>query len=641
MLQAIRERVTGIVAIFILGLLAVPFLFFGVDSYIRDVPRDSVAQVGDIEITVSDFQSEFARHRARLRQERPEEYDDLAVNQPQYRREFLDDMIDQRLLRQHARDLGLQVSPGALREVIRSIPAFQVDGQFQPEIYEDRLRAGGRSPRQFEREVSQDLLLRMVPTAVSDSSVVTEREVDRWLRLQNETRQVAMVPVDAAPFEEPDAVGDEDIQAYYDENTGDENTGDQNSGEFMRPERIVLEYVELDADSLVVDHEVGEQELRQRYEAVQARYMIPEQRRARHILITADGRDDQQARELARSLHERIEDGEDFAELAGEYSEDPGSAAAGGDLGWIEPDDMTPAFEQALFELEAAGEVSEPVQTDFGWHLIALDEIRPARGQSFEEARAEIEEELREERAADLYFEQLDRLVDLVYAEPDHLEFVADDLGLEVNTIGPFSREDAEGIAADPRVQQEAFSDMVLLDRQISEPIELDDMHTVVIQVAEHEPARPRELDEVRDEIRSRIARERAREAAREYAESLLDEAGEAGAELEAVAEREELEWNEQTVGRRDFQLGTRLLDELFKLPVPGETPGVHVIPRSGGWTVVRLEEVTPGNPAAAEQVERRVAGQQIRFTQAAQEVQSLLAWLRDNTEINVVEDRL
>ena len=631
MLQAIRDRVTGVVAFVILGLLAVPFLFFGLEQYARGIPQDAIAQVGDSEISLTEFQTEFARYRAQLRIQQGENYNELATNQPQVRREFLDGMIDQRLLEEHARSLGLNISPNTLLEVIRTIPAFQVEGEFNAEVYQQRLRADGRSPRQFEQELAADLLLRELPAAVSASGFVTEKDIERWLEVQLQSRVVALLPIDSAPFRDADAINTERIEAFYNENTD----------QFMRPEEITVEYVMLDTRDMLNTIEIDETELRQRYEAVQTRYMTPEQRRAAHILIVETGeRDAEQARVLAAEVRNRLEQGEDFAELAAELSDDPGSNAQGGDLGWIEPDIMPAAFEEQLFAMQL-NEISEPVETEFGWHIIRLDEIAEPRGQTFEEARAEIATVMREEQADDLYAELLERMIDLIYADPTGLESVAGDLDLELQTAGPYSRFNAEGILADPRVLEEAFSDLVLVERQASEPIELERNQAVVIRVVEHEPSAPRLLDDVSDEIRDRLAREDAREAARQYGEQLIEQAGAGGEMLAKVAETEELELTERTLTRRDFDLGSQVLNGIFALPDPGDEVAMHLVERGGGWTLVRLDDVVAGDPADADDAQRQSASLQISMNRSSQEVQGLLEWLRANTEITVVEDRL
>lgn len=632
MLQAIRDRVTGVVAIFVLGLLAVPFLFFGVEGYITSVPRDAVAKVGEAEITVNEFQAEFSRYRARLREQQGDDYNELEVNRPEARREFLEGMIDQRLLTEHARRMDMSISPNTVAELIRNIPAFQVNGRFDPEVYRQSLLASGRSPSQFENELARDLLAQELPAAVTSSALVTEADVDRWLRTQLQQRSIAWIAIEAAGFRDRIEVDDQQIAQFY----------EQNTNQFMRPERITVEYIELDAQQMAEGLETEEEELRQRYEAMLDRFMTQERRRGAHILITPEGAgDDEQARQLAESLHSRIMDGENFAELAVEFSEDPVSADDDGSLGWIEPGVMMPEFEDVLFEL-SEGQVSEPVQTDFGWHIIKLNEIDSPRGQSFEEAREQIAEEVREERADELYIELNDRLIDMIYADPTGLEAIAGDLGLELRQAGPFSRFTASGVLARPEVLEEAFSDLVLLERQTSEPIEIERNRAVVLRVTEHQRPTARSLEDVSDEIRQRLVREATREAARQRAEELREQVLESDTGLAGLAGTMEIELNEQTVTRRSFELGSQVLNEIFRLPEPaaGDT-ALELIGRGNDWLLVELDEVVAGDPALADDAQRRSARQQITFSRTTREFEGFLAWLRANTEIQVVEDRL
>jgi len=632
MLQAIRDRVTGVVAIIILGLLAVPFVFFGLDSYIRDMPQDAVATVGESEITLAEFQTEFSRYRQQLRARQGDAYNDIEANRPEARREFLDSLIDQRLLVNHAQDLGLSISPATLAEVIRNIPAFQVGGQFDSEVYERQIQASGQSLPSFENDLMEDLLVQELPSAVSTSAVVTDADISRWLRAQLESRSITSIEVPSAPYREEQTIEPAEVEQWYEENTD----------QFMRPERVTVEYIELDTRDMVDTLEVDEETLRDRYEAVRDRFMTPERRSASHILIAADDSGSDEARARAAALRQQIEDGASFEELATENSDDPVSASSGGDLGWIEPGVMMAGFEETLFDL-APGEISDPVETEFGWHIIRLDEIEPPRGQSFEEAQAEILQEIRGERAEDMYVELSERLVDLIYADPTGLSAVAEDMGLELKTGGPFSRFGAEGVLGNPAVIEAAFSDLVLIERQASEPIEIDRNHAVVVRVTDHDPAEPRPLDDVREEIVNRLAREQALERARERAEELLAQAREDNVGLEAVAEQDEaLELNEQEITRRSFEIGSQVLEEIFRMPVPeGGEPVYDVIQRGDRWMVVRLNDVAPGDPQAADAAQRESARQQIRFARAALEFQGLMDWLRRNTEVNVVEERI
>jgi len=536
------------------------------------------------------------------------------------------------LLLQHAQSMGMAISANTIADVIRNVPAFQIDGQFDSEIYRQRIAASGQTASAFERELAADLLVQELPAAVSSSVIVTDADIDRWLRVQMEKRQISFAAIQSQAFDEAVSIDDSEIEAFYEEN----------QGQFMRPERVSVEYIELDTRDMAETLEVEEDVLQQRYEATQARFMTSERRKASHILITASGdRTEEEARALAQSLLERLESGEDFAALAEEYSDDPGSAGQGGDLGWIEPDVMMPEFESALYDLQA-GEVAGPVETEFGWHLIRLDEIDAPRGQTFAEARSQILEEVREERADDLYIELSERLIDLVYADPTGLEAVAEDLGLELQQAGPFSRFSAEGLMANPRVLEAVFSDLVLIERQASEPVEVDPNHAVVVRVTEHQPSEPRPLDDVADEIRSRLARDAAREAARAYAADLVERIQRGDETLEQVAEAEELELQQQEATRRSFELGSQVLDSLFSLPRPAEGESVlEVIPNANNWMLVRLEQVTPGDPEEAGDAQRQSALQQIRFTRSSLEFEGMLQWLRENTEISVIEQRL
>ena len=633
MLQAIRDRVTGIVAIFVLGLLAIPFVFFGLDSYIQSVPQDAVAEVGGTEITVSEFQTEFSRYRAQLRQQQGDAYDELQANRPEARREFLENMIDRRLLSQHAEEMGLSISPNTIAGMIRDIPAFQVQGRFDPEIYRQQIAASGQSVAGFERDLARDLLVQELPAGVTSSVLVTDADVDRLLRVQMEKREISMVTISSQAYRDEVEISQDEIESFYAEN----------QDQFMRPERVSVEFVELDTRDMAESIQVEEEVLRERYDSTRGRFMTEERRRASHILITAGGeRGEDEARELAQTLRSRIEQGEDFGALAREYSDDPGSASAGGDLGWIEPDVMMPEFEEALYDLDSEGAVAGPIKTEFGWHLIRLEEIDQPRGQTFEEARAQILEEIREERADDLYIELNERLIDLIYADPTGLEAIAEDLGLELQEAGPFSRFNAEGVLAEPRVLQAIFSDLVLLKREASEPVEIEPNHAVVVRVTEHQPSEPRPLSDVSDEIRERLVRDAARAAARARAEALVARIDNDGVNLEQVAEGEALEFKQQEATRRSFELGGNVLDAIFRLPAPDSGEPVYELVASGSnWLVVRLEEVVPGQPLEADDAQRRSARQQIRFARSQQEFDALLQWLRANTEINVVEQRL
>jgi peptidyl-prolyl cis-trans isomerase D len=634
MLQAIRDRVTGLIAFVILGLLAIPFIFVGLDSYIQGVPEDAVATVGDQKITSSEFQTSFAQYRANLRQQQGEDYDEIATNQPIVRREHLEGMIDQLLLRQYAEQLGLTVSDRELQEIIAEIPAFRVADQFSSEQYLNVLRSTGRTPASFENELRRDLLVNAIPAALTSSIAPTETAIDQLISLREQTRNVALMTVSPADFEDQVEITDEDIAAYYDDNPDN----------FRTVEQVRVSWMELSADQLGQGLSLTEEQLRQRYESSAERYLTPEARRASHILIaTSEERSNEEAEALANEVLDRLNSGEAFADLARELSDDPVSAEEGGDLGLIEPDQMVAPFEETLFDMAQAGEVSEPVQTRFGWHIIRLDEVRAPEGMSFDQARDQILQEYIEIESENLYIEQSDRLIDLIFADDSSLANLAEELGLDVQTSEAFSRVGGQGVFADPQVIEAAFSDRVLLDNAVSDLIDLGDSRSIVIQLEEHLPSVLRPLEEVAESIRSRLRLERASELARERAEALLADLENGSVEsFEALAEREgqELEVIEG-MARFDFQHGADFIQQAFRLPAPESGPEFYILDKGRDFALTRLDAVVDGDPAAASEAERSGIRQQLRFVSSDYEIAGLIEYLRNTTEIVVLDDRL
>jgi len=634
MLQAIRDRVTGLIAFVILGLLAIPFVFVGLESYIQRVPEDAVATVGDLKITTSEFQTSFAQYRANLRQQQGEEYDEIATNQPIVRREHLEEMIDQLLLRQYASELGLVISDRELQEIIAEIPAFQVAGQFSAEQYRNVLRSTGRSPTSFDAELREDLLVNAIPGALSASIAPTETAVDQIIRLRQQTRDLSLITVSPSEFEDQVDVSDEDVEAFYEENPD----------QFRTIEQVRVAWVELSADDLGENLSLTDEQLRQRYESSAQRYLTPEARQASHILLeTGDERTDEEAEALANEILDRLNAGEQFADLARELSDDPISAEQGGDLGFIEPEQMVEGFETALFELAEPGDIAGPVQTRFGWHVIRLDDIRAPEGMSFDQARDQIQAEYVETESERLYIEQSDRLIDSIFADDSSLTNLAEELTLEVQVSDAFSRAGGAGVLSDPQVVEAAFSDRVLLDNAVSDLIDLGDSRAVVIQLEEHLPSVVRPLDEVSETIRNRMRLERAADMARDRAEALLMEVETGEVEsLEALAEREGKQLESiEGMARFDFQHGGDFIQQAFRLPAPTDGPDFYILDKGRDFAVTRLESVTDGNPSAAGEAERDGIRQQLRFVSADYEIAGLVEYLRNNTEINVLDERL
>jgi len=660
-LQSIRDRLTGIIAIFIFAILIIPFAFVGVSSYFTSDAVNAVAVVNDQEITANEFNQGFQNYRRRMQSQLGTAFDPEQFDQAIVRREFLDRMIDEELLAQVSLDAGLAVSNEALAQTIRSLPAFQVDGEFNSDVYQASLSAQGLTPRQFEADIRASMVLNQFPSAIAASAIATDWELSDYARLQGQERAFKAIVV---PAESPqESVPDEAVEAAEEAEVAEDAAPEAvvaepvdeaavvawyeaHQQDYFSEEQVVIEYLELDAAQLGGSIEPDEEVLRARFEEQKARFVTPESRLASHILIEvapeAPQVDVETARQAAEDLARRARDGEDFAELARENSQDIGSASEGGDLGWIEPGYMVQAFEDAVYELNLENPISDPVQTGFGWHVIYLRDIRPAEGMTFTEAREILADEYRAEADEVRFIEQADRLVDIIYEDPTTLSAAAEELGLEIQQAGPFGRLGGEGVAANPGVVGAAFSDLVLAQGSVSDPVDLGENHIVLLRLKEHLPEALMPLEQVRERVVESVLRQRALDAASATAQELLA-ALQAGEDMQSLAEARQLELVEaEAATRSSAELDATLRDQVFLMESPAEGGSVtQVVELENGYAVVQLDRVTDGT--LGEDDALRKAGYQRRIANASASSEALgfLRMLRAQSTIEIYEDRL
>jgi peptidyl-prolyl cis-trans isomerase D len=635
-LQSIRDRLNGIIALFVIGLLIIPFAFVGVSSYFTSGAANSVALVNDQEITANDFNQAFQNYRRRLQAQMGSAFDPELLDQAIVRRQFLDQMINEELLSQVSVDAGLAVTDERLALEIRNMAAFEVDGEFNADVYQQRLAAQGRSVPQFQQDVRASMVLDQFPAAIGTSAIATRWEIEQYARLQDQQRAFSAVVLTAVPDLEA-AVEDEAVTGWYETHQAD----------YLSEEQVVIEYLELDAALIGGEVEVSEEALKARFEEQQARFITPEARLASHILIEVDPDapqvDIDSARKLAEELSGRALGGEDFSALATEFSQDLGSASTGGDLGWVEPGYMVQSFEDGLYELTLENPISQPVQSRFGWHVILLREVRESEGMPFTEAREILLAEYQEEEDERRFIEQADRLIDIIYEDPTTLDAAADELGLEVQEAGPFGRAGgAFGMAANLDVVNTAFSDLVLAQGSVSDPVDLDTNHIVLVLVKEHIPEAVKPLDEVRDQVVAALRQQRAMEAASDAANAMLARL-DAGEALEDLAAESELELTvNEAATRQSADVDARLRTELFKLPAPAEG-GVTtaVVEVDAAYTVVRLEAVRDGELPTDDVLRNQMYSRRIASASANEEALGFIQMLRAQSTIEVFEDRL
>ena len=635
MLEALRQKTTGLVAKILLGLILIAFSFFGIESYFISRTDDFVAKVGDKEIGPQEFRERFDVYRQRQMQMTGGALDASYFEQPEVKMQVLDQLIDEQVLLAANERLGIVVPADRLRQEILRIPAFLRDGQFDDAQYRAVLASQGMTPLVFQQRFAQEIAAGELPRELLSSAFVTEADVDAYLRLRGQLRDFNALVL-ATPVVADASVSDEEAGAYY----------AQHQQEFLNPEQVSIEYLELDAANLEVELTADESTLRDRYEREKARFVTTEQRLASHILVKVGGNgspeEQKAALEKAQKLADEARSGKPFAELARQNSDDLGSKALGGDLDWIDVGMMDPAFESALYALEK-GKVSDPVLSSEGYHVIELRDIRPGKTRTFEEVRDDLAREYTESEHERVYNQKSSRLIDLAMQDSTSLEPAANELGLVVQKTPLFTRDGGAGIAANPAVLRAAFSDEVLVQGNNSDSIDLGANHVAVIRVAEHKPATPRPLDEVREDIHQRIVAARIADQAKANAEALYARL-EGGESLDALAAGLNLEVkSEKDVGRNALNVDSALLKEVFAMPRPQEDKVAHTLVKLANdeYALVDLVKVVDADPASLEAPTREAARESLRQNQSYAAMRDLVTSLRSKMKIQVFEQRL
>lgn len=612
MLQNLREKTSGWVATVVLGLLVVPFAFVGVQDYFqrsREMPVASISApptwwnsapsfwpVSMLwqhqDVNQREFRERFEQERQAARQQQGAQFDAREFESPASKRKVLDGLIDERVQGLWAQRQGITVSDAMVRSEILAIPAFQSNGKFDLQQYRLALRTLNppRTEAQFEQLVREGLAQSMLRTTVGSTAFATKTEAERLVALLGERRDLSVVELPALPVDTAPITAAE-MEAWYRAHTSS----------YRAPETVSLEYVDIDAATLPVPA-VDEAALRERYEQEKTRFIAPEQRQASHILISvpagADAATDKAAREKAARLAAQARaPGADFAALARANSDDTGSKPAGGDLGFVAKGALAPAFEKALFSMQP-GQISDPVRTEFGWHVILLRQVQAGRQEAFEQARGALEKEVADTAREKQYNDVTSKIVDAVLKNPSSLGPAARQVGLPVLTAGPLGRGQGSGVLAHPMVQRTAFSETAIGQGMVSDPIDVGTNHTVMLRVTAHNAARQLSLAEVRERVAAAIHADRVLKAAQKRADAVVAQV-KAGQSLAQVAMAQGLPAPKPMIGvpRGADVLAPGISDAFFSVYAPrGRAPvGSKVLP-DGRAVVFVVEAVKPGS---------------------------------------------
>ena len=627
MLAKIREKTQGIIATFILFLVAIPFVLWGIGSYFEGGSTAPVAEVNGIEISQQAFRQKLEEFQG-LSQQRAES--------PQLKKLILDNLIDQTLLLAEVEDNGYRTSDAQLARIIQEIPYFQRDGKFEPGLYNALLRQQGLRPADFEARVRRDNLTVQLERGLSESAFATQAEIDAMLRLLQQERVVSYALITPDKFLPKITVSAQEVEDYY----------QSNQDSFRAPEAVRVEHLTLKADAVARQVSPSEEELRQAYAAEAARYVTPEKRKASHILIEvpAGAKDDEveAARKRAEELLTQIRGGADFAALAKKHSSDAESAPKGGDLGFVTRGVLPAELENGVYALKP-GEVSDIIRTSYGFHLTKVTALTPEERRSFEAVKKELTDMVQKRKGEERFYELAERFRNLVYENPEGLAAAAKQLGLEVETSDWFTRSGGAGVAARPKVVAAAFEADVLSGERNSDAVEVDPQTLVAVHVVDHRPSVVRPLSEVRANIERTLKEQRARERARAAAEewvaklnegkSLKQLAGELGVPVEAS----------KSVSReKSAGLLPQLSDAVFAAPKPGDQPVYGKVDLAAqGAAVFALEAVQEGDPAKADEALRARVRQQLLRRRGADYYASYRAGLRQGADVEINADQL
>lgn len=616
----------------ILAIIFLPFAFFGMDSYFRFTDAGVVvARVGDYGVSQQEFGQALRERQDALRRVTGGQIDSAVMDSPELRYATLEGLIQRRLLLERALRSGMTVSDAQLHSAIGEEPLFRDESnQFSFTRYEQFLRAQSMSPAVFEARLRQDLILRHLGEGYAGSVFVPKSVTERLAKLSEQQREVSHYTITPEKFQGQVALEAEAAKKYY----------DANQGEFRIPDQVRAEYVTLSLETLLGQMQLDPAEVRRFYESQRGQFEVKEARQASHILIgvepAAGAEAKQRARARAEEIHKQlVQKPASFAELARQHSQDPGSAAKGGDLGFISRGAMkdVPEFEEALFKLKP-GEVSPPVESRHGFHIIRLTALQPAQVKGLEEVRGPIEKELRKRLASTRFAELADQFNNVVYEQSESLKPAAELVKMAPQQSGWITPGRADNaLLGNPKLLAAIFSDEVLKNRRNTEAIEVAPGTLVAARVIEHRPASTQPFAEMRAQIEKKLA---LREAGR-----LTVQEGRNQLEQLRQGKSVPAAWSApQVVSRAEHKgVAEPIVRQAFRTDVAKLPAYAGVENPQGGYTVLRITRVQEADEVPAEK--RQAFAEALRQVLGQEELTAYVASLKQKADVRISKEQL
>jgi peptidyl-prolyl cis-trans isomerase D len=605
-----------------MALIILPFAFWGVDSYTRAGNAGVAATVNGEKITPQEFENALNQQLQRLREQLGASFDASIFDTPEMKRAVMDNLIGQRLMLDRAKAAGMVVTDDQIAQAIAGIDVFQSDGKFDKKVYREVLKRENISQPQFEARVRNEMLGQYMQDAYAQNGFVSDAVAENIIRLNEQQRVVRVSTVSSKQFEAKAEVSDAEVREYF----------DKNPGEFQIKEQARVEFVKLSVDGLLPKVSVSAGEASDYYKAHEAEFGTPETRKAAHILISTNVDAPQAELDAAKAKAEQLlqqakRNPASFADLARENSQDPGSAANGGDLGFFGRGMMVKPFEDVVFSMKV-GEISELVKSDFGYHIIKLLDVEQTKATPFDKVRDVIVSKLRQQKASDMFAELAEQFSNVVYEQSDTLKPAADLSGSRIEQSGWLTRQMPAGELWTPEMLQAVFSDEVANGKRNTTAIEVAPETLVAARVLEYKPAATRAFADVKSIIQQKLLKQKAVELANSHGESVLGE-------LQA-GKKSKLSWGEmQTITRNQHgALDAGLVRPIFQADATSLPQYVGVKTGQGDYVIARIDAVK--EIGEVDDAKRARYAQQIRRLTGEEFARAYLADVRQQADISV-----
>jgi len=624
MLQSIRNNAQGVLVWIVVGLIVVSFALFGLGSYLSGASKVVAASVNGTDISSTALTRAYQNYQERLRGMFGDQYNPEMFATPRVKHEVLQGLITQEVMNQMLHEQGYQASNEQIVEKIKTYEAFQEGGVFSPERYKEVLSLQGLNGEAFENDLSRDIAAQQLRTAITSSAFLTEKEKKTLAALENQKREIAYFNVSVKPYLDSIKVSDDEIKAAY----------EKNSHLYLTQEKVQLEYVELNMDKVAAAQEVSDEMIKQHYESSPESYMA---------------NDDAAANKKISDLRQQIKNGEDFAGLAEKYSQDKASAKQGGDLGYLTRG-VEENFDKVVFALKK-GEVSDVIKSKQGFQLVMVDDIRagdpeerkvrhilikPERKlKPLSDVKAAIKKDLQYQQAGKVFFDDADQMNNLSYETPDSLQPVAEALGLKVKTSPLITRRGEAGLLANPKVLSAAFSDEVLKNGRNSELLELSDTQLVVLRVKQHEPAKVKDLAEVKSQIKNNLLREKAGAKVATVSSDILQRLNKDESVASIQKRYSEVKWTKADwitrKAEKDSKLPAPVREFAFTMAKPVDAKAIwdKVVLASGDQSVIALYKVAESKETLSDE-------SRITQNMGSADYESFVQFLKSEADISI-----